>query len=315
MHMITRDARFRAGAPRVRRGFTLVEMLVVMVLLTIVGGSLMGVLAKQQRFYQGTSDLGDLRSQLRQAEAVMSNDLRGLSSVGADITTMTDSSIDFWYTVGSSIACSKPTTQLTLPPASLDNKNTLTTWIQPPAAGDSVYVFDEGASATTSGDDSWKGYSIVSVDSTTGGCPAYTTAPDAAKYSWVITLDADLSGGTILAGATVRFVRPAHYSLYQSTGDNLWYLGYTCPSCSTGATILPIAGPFKPYAPASTPDTSGIRMTYFDSTNTATATPASVARISVVLRGQTRGYLNITGLKRGVYTDSVRMDIAVRNRS
>jgi len=25
--------------------------------------------------------------------------------------------------------------------------------------------------------------------------------------------------------------------------------------------------------------------------------------------------LNVTGLKRGVYTDSVRMDIAVRNRS
>jgi hypothetical protein len=40
-----------------------------------------------------------------------------------------------------------------------------------------------------------------------------------------------------------------------------------------------------------------------------------VSRISIVLRGQTRGYLNVSGLKKGVYMDSVRMDIAVRNRS
>ena len=78
MPVITRPPRLAAG--RSRPGFTLAEMLVVMVLLTIVGGSLMGVLSKQQRFYRGVSDLGDLRSQLRQAEAVMSSDIRVGSS-------------------------------------------------------------------------------------------------------------------------------------------------------------------------------------------------------------------------------------------
>jgi prepilin-type N-terminal cleavage/methylation domain-containing protein len=312
MQLTSRPA--RVAYPRRRPGFTLVEMLVVMVLLTIIGGSLMGVLAKQQRFYQGTADLGDLRSQLRQAEAVMSNDLRGLSSVGADITAMTDSSIDFNYTIGSSIACAKPGTTITLPPSTLANGTTLTTWIQAPQVGDKVYVFDDGASTATSLDDTWQPYTIAGIDSTTGGCASYTTAPDAASYSWVITLNSTASA-TIQAGAVVRFVRPAHYSLYKSTGDNLWYLGYTCPTCSTGATILPVAGPFMPYLAPATPDTSGIRITYFDSTNTATTTVGNVARINVVLRGQTRGYLNISGLKRGFYTDSVRMDIAVRNRS
>lgn len=315
MHMIARKALRAPATARLRRGFTLVELLIVMVLLTIIGGSLMGLLAKQQRFYQGTADLGDLRSQLRQAEAVVSNDLRGMSSVGSDITAMTDSSIDFWYTIGSSIACSAPTQTLTLPPLSLANGSTLTTWIQTPTVGDSVYIFDDGGSTTTSLDDQWRFYRVAAVDSTLGGCLApYTQAADATKYSYTITLSVAASG-TIRAGAAVRFVRPAHYSLYQSTGDNLWYLGYTCPSCNTGGTILPIAGPFLPYTAASTPDTSGIRMTYFDSTNTTTALPAKVARINIVLRGQTRGYLNVTGLKRGVYTDSVRMDIAVRNRS
>lgn len=313
MRVITRAP--RVPMPRQRGGFTLVEMLVVMVLLTIVGGSLMGLLAKQQRFYQGTADLGDLRSQLRQAEAVISNDLRGMSSVGSDITAMTDSSINFNYTIGSSIACSVPGATLTLPPASLSNGNTLTTWIQPPVVGDTVFVFDDGSSTTTSLDDQWRKYAVAVVDSTLGGCGApYTQAGDATKYSYTITLDQTASG-TIQAGAAVRFVRPAHYSLYQSTGDAQWYLGYTCASCTTGGTILPIAGPFLPYADVATPDMSGIRFSYFDSTNTTTAQPQSVARINIVLRGQTRGYLNVTGLKRGVYTDSVRMDIAIRNRS
>lgn len=303
---------------RPRRAFTLVEMLVVMVLLTIVGGSLMGLLAKQQRFYQGTADLGDLRSQLRQAEAVMSNDLRGLSSPGADITAMTDSSVDFSYTIGSSIACVAPSNTLTLPPLTLSsptsNGNTLTTWIQTPQAGDVAYIFDDNASLTSSLDDVWRGYPVTTVDSTLTGCGTYTTAGDVSRYRYLITISGAISG-TIQAGAAVRFVRPAHYSLYQSTGDGLWYLGYTCPSCTTGGTILPVAGPFNSYAAAATPDTSGIRFSYFDSTNTVTATTTSVARINVVIRGHTRGYLNVTGLKKGVYMDSVRMDIAVRNRS
>lgn len=304
--------------PRLRGGFTIVETLVVMVLLTIVGGSLMGLLAKQQRFYQGTADLGDLRSQLRQAEAVMSNDLRGLSAPGLDITAMTDSSIDFNYTIGSSILCTDPGTgtAIILPPTSLANTNTLSSWIQQPTTGDKVYIFDDNTSTTTSLDDQWRQYDVTSFTPTAGACPTgtYTQAADATRNSYTVVLGTGVSD-YIRAGAAARFVRPAHYSLYQSTGDGLWYLGYTCPSCSTGATILPIAGPFKPYTGPATPDTSGIRITYFDSTGTATTLPQSVARINVVLRGQTRGYLNISGLKRGIYTDSVRMDIAVRNRS
>ena len=311
---VTNRAR-RLTTRRPRHGFTLVEMLVVMVLLTIVGGSLMGLLAKQQRFYRGTSDLGDLRSQLRQAEAVIGNDLRGLSTVGVDITAMSDSSIDFYYTIGSSVACAQPTSTMILPPTSLSNGNTLTTWIQRPAAGDDVYVFDDGLSTSNSFDDSWKAYKIVGLDSTLAGCGSpYTQVADGTKYSYTVTLGSTASA-TIQAGAAVRFVRPAHYSLYRSTGDGLWYLGYTCPNCSTGGTILPIAGPFMPYLALANPDTSGIRFTYYDSTGTVTTTPASVSRISIVIRGQTRGYLNVSGLKQGVYMDSVRMDIAVRNRS
>jgi prepilin-type N-terminal cleavage/methylation domain-containing protein len=314
MPVITRPLRSAIG--RSRPGFTLAEMLVVMVLLTIVGGSLMNVLSKQQRFYRGVSDLGDLRSQLRQAEAVMSSDIRGMSSIQGDIVAMSDSSIDFRYTIGSSIVCTKAPSIVTLPPLTLQSGNTLTSWIQKPEVGDSVWIFDEGNNASASTDDTWQGNKITGFVPSPGACPppTYTALADATSNSWTMTLQSTLSN-TIPVGAAMRFVRRAHYSLYHTTSTSPWYLGYTCSACGTGATIQPIAGPFNGYTDVQTPDTSGIRFTYFDSTGAVATLPAQVARINIVIRGHTRAYLNVPGLKQGIYYDSVRTDIAVRNRS
>ena len=314
MPVITRPPRPALG--RSRPGFTLAEMLVVMVLLTIVGGSLMSVLSKQQRFYRGVSDLGDLRSQLRQAQAVMSSDIRGMSTIRGDIVTMSDSSMDFRYTIGSSIVCTKSPSIVTLPPTTLQSGNTLTSWIQQPAVGDSVWIFDEGNNTSASTDDLWQPFRITSFLPTPGACPppTYTALPDAINNSYTMTLDHTMSN-TILIGAAMRFVRRAHYSLYQATNTSPWYLGYTCSACGTGGTIQPIAGPFNAFTEVTTPDTSGLRFTYFASTGAITSNTTEVARINVVIRGHTRGYLNVPGLKQGIYMDSVRTDIAVRNRS
>lgn len=296
-----------------RSGFTLVELLLVLVLLGIVGGALMRMVANQQRFYKGTYDLIELRSQLRQAGAVLTSDLRGLSSPGGDLVTMTDSSMDFRYTMGSSISCTTPANStIIVPPTTTANGNTLTNWLTPPVQRDSVYVFDEGDTTTTSTDDVWRPYEIAQdPDPGSGTCAA---AYNAQSDGYAIRMTTSISP-TILQGAAIRFIRRAHYSLYQSGNDGLWYLGYMCSSCGN-ATVSPIAGPFKAYLPTGAGmDTSGIRITYFDSTGATTATAANVARISIVLRGQTRSALNVSGLKRGVNMDSIRLNVALRNRS
>jgi hypothetical protein len=293
------------------------ETLVVLVLLAIVGGSLMNVLTRQQQFYNGTGDLIALRTQLRQAQAVVGNDLRGISSVGSsglgsDILTMTDSSIEFRYTIGVSVACKTPVTVTFNIPATgaLTNGNTLTSWISPPARGDTAYVFDEGASATSPTDDSWGAYKIMSLTPGAGICDAGFNAPSASTL--VLDHAASL---TTLAGAPIRFVRHAYYSLHQFSDGN-WYLGYCSPACdAVGNPINPVAGPFQSYQSSTVNDASGIRITYYDSTGAVTATPAQVARINIILRGQTKSYLNVTGMKQGVYHDSLSMNIALRNRS
>ena len=305
----------RRPAVERRTGFTMAETLVVLVLLAIVGGSLMNVMSKQQRFYAGTGDLIELRTQLRQAEAVIGNDLRGISSVGSalgsDILAMTDSSIDFRYTIGASVVCKAPTTTTVILPTTgvLTNGNTLTSWISKPAFGDTAYIFDEGANTSLSTDDSWQAYKVVSVAMNSGACDAGFNTPQSATMTLASSVTA-----TTLDGAPIRFFRQAHYSLYKAA-DNLWYLGYCSPACSNGNAINPIAGPFQSYQASTVNDSSGIRITYYDSTGAVTATPANVARINIVLRGQTKKYMNVEGMARGVYHDSLSMNIALRNRS
>jgi hypothetical protein len=289
------------------------ETLVVLVLLAIVGGSLMSVLTKQQQFYNGTGDLIALRTQLRQAEAILGSDLRGISSVGGDITAMTDSSIDFNYTIGTSVACKAPASGNTvIIPATgvLTNGNALTSWITKPFFGDTAYMFDEGDTLTVGTDDSWKPYKVNSLTIGVGSCdPGFNAAT---ANTLVLTTSAK---STILDGAAIRFIRRAHYSLYQSPNDGLWYLGYCSPACGVGNLINPIAGPVQAYQASTVKDSSGIRMTYYDSTGAVTATAAQVARIAITIRGQTTGYVHIQGMTKGVYHDSLSISVALRNRS
>ena len=301
----------RRAVTNSRTGFTMAETLVVLVLLAIVGGSLMNVLTKQQQFYNGTGELIALRTQLRQAEAILGSDLRGISSVGGDITAMTDSSIDFNYTIGTSVACKTPNTTTVIIPATgaLTNGNTLTSWITKPTFGDTAYVFDEHDTTTTATDDLWRPYKVNSLTLNSGSCDAGFNSATANTLVFTSNVSA-----TVLDGAAIRFIRRAHYSLYQAS-DNLWYLGYCSPACGVGNAINPIAGPFQPYYASTTNDSSGIRMTYYDSTGTVTATPAQVARIAITIRGQTTGYVHVQGMTKGVYHDSLSMSVALRNRS
>jgi prepilin-type N-terminal cleavage/methylation domain-containing protein len=317
--MLTTTVRARSG----RGGFTLIELMIAMVLMGIIGGAIVTLLLRQQRFYNGTNELIQTRQQIRQAAAMLPSDLRGISSVGGDIYSMTDSSIEFRSVFGSSIACvaDKGGAFVSTVPVALVRGSAMTNWAAVPVVGDSFALYDSGLSTAVS-DDSWRLAEIKTIQVKTGGasdgCPVASglvqnVAADLAltNPSYKITPQASF-GANIDAGAGIRFFRRVHYSIYRAA-DNLWYLGFfSCQKVTGCGAIQQIGGPFQPYA---NNGTSGVQFTYYDSTGAVTVNRAQVARISLAVRGQGTSLVSLSGANIGsTFRDSLRMEINLRNR-
>ena len=308
-------------ASHARRGLTLPEMMVVIVLLGLVVGGLMSVLVKQQRFYTGTSEIINTKGSARQAIDILSSELRGISTStrngapnSVDIYGMSDSSLIFRSQFGASLVCTidPGRTVVTLPPRNMGAQNSLTSFLSDARAGDSVFVFNQGADPGTN-DDSWQ-RTALAADPAAGICPVapvgFTSNSTEEALSIQIALTDALDGG-IVVGAPIRFFRPAAYSLYQGAGGD-WWLGYfSCPggACSAWQAV---SGPYRPYAGAGGP--SGLAFAYFDSTGAPTADPRLVARIDVIARAQSQYNLDVANVRNRKYEDSLAVSIAVRNR-
>ncbi|HZO17500.1 MAG TPA: prepilin-type N-terminal cleavage/methylation domain-containing protein [Gemmatimonadaceae bacterium] len=312
----------RAGrTSRARHGLTLPEMMVVIVLLGLVVGGLMTVLVRQQRFYTGTSEIINTKGSARQAIDILSSELRGISTStrngapnNVDIYAMSDSSLIFRSQFGGSLVCTidPGRTVVTLPPSNMGAQNALTSFLSDARAGDSVFVFNQGADPGTS-DDRWQRTALAS-DPTTGVCPiapvGFTSNSTEEALSIRIALADPLDAGVVL-GAPIRFFRPAGYSLYQGAGGD-WWLGYfSCPGSACTARQA-VSGPYRPYAGAGGP--SGLAFAYFDSTGAPTADPRLVARIDVIARAQSQYNLDVANVRNRKYEDSLAVSIAVRNR-
>ena len=90
--------------PARRAGFTLVELLIVMVLMSFVASAIVVLLVRQQRFYGSASTVIETRQQIRQAAGILPLDLRGISSIGGDIYAVTKDSIAFRSTFGAAVS-------------------------------------------------------------------------------------------------------------------------------------------------------------------------------------------------------------------
>lgn len=295
-----------------RRGFTLVELTVVIVLLGIIGTSIMRTILRQQRFYRSTTEIMDARSQLRQAMALLPIDLRGASAPGGDIIAVAENSITFRATIGASVICSGASgnTTIHLPPTGLASGVVLTSFASTPTTSDSVAIYNETS-------DSWTRLGISTAPTTAGAnCPVASglrTAADAAGYTMV--LSAGLPAGVATIGAPIRFLRRVNYQLYQAS-DSKWYLGYA----ANGAAVQPVAGPYRAYSAGSA--TSGMTVTCFDSTGSALTTAQcsqttnGVSRIDITMRAETEHAVS-TGGGSGTnaqLTDQTLIRVGLRNR-
>jgi prepilin-type N-terminal cleavage/methylation domain-containing protein len=300
---------------RARRGFTLVELLVAIVLLAIVAGGMMGIIVRQQQFYSGSAGVLETRGSVRDGMAMITSDLRSLSPSKLDIYAMGRTFIDFRLSTGAAIVCtiSVDRKTVTVPPLVLSNNTGLTSWIAAPQNGDSVFVYDADTSANAF-DDKWDPNQLNASATSAASCPnstGLTTTSGEASTGWQVPLH-DALAATVQVGAALRFFRHARYQLFQAS-DGLWYLGfYDClptrtPNCTT---LEPVSGP---YLPAANSGPSGLELTYFDANGAVTTDVSLVRRIGVVTRAQSRSIIHTPGRTQGYYQDSLSVFLAVRN--
>ena len=303
---------------RVTRGFTLVELLVA----CVVGGGaaalMTATLVRQQRFYSSASVILDARAQLRDAADVLATDLRGAAVATFGLPVMTDSAVELFATIATSVACAAPSSlSVALPPAKLASGNTLTSMLALPDTGDIALLFIAPPAAPDSG--VWESLRIAAfsprVVSTT--CPpssGFTATGDLSSGStaFFATLAAAPSSA-VRPGTPIHFVRRARYSLYRSS-DAKWYLGYRrCNAAGSCAAIQPVSGPYPAYSAT----TSGLSFRYYDTAGNALTSEAEsrgVARIEIVVRGETARAASLNGDLRSVYRDSVVVAVSPRNR-
>jgi prepilin-type N-terminal cleavage/methylation domain-containing protein len=315
------DVMLTKRAPR--RGLTLIELMISIVMLGLLGGLVVGFLLKQQRFYAGASEILLTRTQVRQATVMLPNDLRGISPQEGDIYAMTDTSIDFRSTFGTSNLClsTAAASQIVIPPVTLAKGSAITQWTQVPANNDSLALYVEGATPNAR-DDSWSYHRItatsVAFSNAAPGCLSASglmksTDVSAVNPSYAFTLS-PTQAASVTAGAAVRFFKKVHYSLYQAP-DGFWYLGYfdcrtsRVPVCNP---IQPVAGPLRPYV-AGHPEVAGLRFTYYDNAGAVTASRTAVSRISILLQGEGSRTIQLVGSSPTTFRDSLRLEVGIRN--
>jgi len=320
------DAQIAAPKRETRRGFTLVELLMSMVMLAIVSGAILTFLLRQQRFYNAVSEIQLTRAQVRQATGLLPGELKGISSVGNDLYIMSDTALEFRSTFGSAVICvnqTGKTSYITVPPTTLAKGSVLTNWTRTPVVGDSLLLYVDSTS-TASRDDIWSAHAItaitpVTTDATTG-CPSTSglmkstdVSTSNPSYQFVVSPSASK---TVNVAAAVRFFRRVHYSLYKAS-DNKWYLAYydclpgRTPVCNSATPQL-LAGPFRAFSNGH-PEWNGLRFAYFDTTGVETTTKTQVSRISILVQGESQNNIQLSGPTAVTFRDSVRIDIGLRN--
>ncbi len=238
-----------------RKGFTLVELLVVVVLGGLMLLSIYQVLITNSRTYTVNNAKIQGQQALRAGMDVLFNELREISAEDGDIVAMGPDSITIRTSRAFGLVCS--TDYSVSPP-------TVTAFRVGPVVedGDSIFIFADNMTNRAM-DDTWLAKKVQASDTTVtcSGSPAQRlTVPNLAS-----------SGDTVRIGAPLRAFLTYTYGLSTLGGEN-----YLARQLSTAGSPDPLVGPLVA--------TRGVSFRYLDSIGAVTTVPTDVAQIEVTLR-------------------------------
>ncbi len=279
---------------RGRRGFTLVEMLVALVVTSLVGMALSRMLTSSQRLATTQVEQATMQGNLRQGSLVLTTELQELgtdTAGGNDIIAMTDSTITYRAMGNFQLACAVTATEVRVLATPSYGSGGIV------AGRDSMLLFvDKDPNLVT--DDRWVrlGVSSVTNGSTCGTRPAVAIGTS-------ITAAMVPALTQIVLNAPVRVFTPMQFGIVSSGTQRYLGLRALLPS---GGVLQPLAGPVLG---------RGLLLSYFDSLGAATTLPLRVRAIGITLYGQTDRAVRQTPGAAAVApdTDSLFTLISLRN--
>lgn len=276
-----------ANAARARRGFSLIELIVGLVIGMIVLGGVVELMIVQGKGYRKQREVIDTRETAREAAALLTWDLRQSVFGGSVPSVMTAGTIALRSPRGLGTVCAR---HPTLPRYGL--------W---KSGGNIAATTDDSALVYQVGRDKWTALKISAVGTPAAmgvtACAWPGARPPDVVVEFVVNTKTDTS--YIKVGAPFRSFRRVLYTEFQQNGR--WWLGRKIGSA---ATYDQLTGPL--IAPS-----SGLAFAYYDTLGAVTANPAALGSVAFTLR--TESYKNTYVGTTFVYQrDSLMTRVALR---
>lgn len=268
-------------------GYSLVEMLMVLALLSLIMASIYAVLREHRRYYATQARTSQLRDAIGVAAELLASELRKASPPG-DFYSLEPDSLAVRSTVGMGIACSTSTA------AGLRIR--LLTGSFGDGRADSLSIYRELEPSHPDGGGVWEAVGVREVDHGAAG-----RCPDGRPADLTLHLEnPDATATPLSVGAPVRAFRPYVYRLYARGGQ--WWLGQRL----RGGSIQPVVGPLAD------PGSGGLRLQYMNADGAEVTDPGALSVVRVTLRSTA-----VVRLPRGRATeepgDSISLIIYLRN--
>ena len=265
-----------------RRGFTLVELMIVAVVGAMVVGATYQIMLTTQRVYSIQTAQIQGQQTVRAGLDILFAELRELSRAEGDILTMGPDRIEFRAMRAFGLVCG---VTITGSPVRVQKIGRFF------EIGDSIMVFADNDPDTATDDTILSG-KVSGID-TTQTC----SGADTAQSLTIPALVSALANDTVRIGAPVRGFATYTYGLYSLDGDY-----YLARQSGGGVMTLPapLVGPLAP---------NGVSFIYMDSLGNVTTNPRAVSQIEVTLRTQSR----VRNQRGDLVGDSLTMAIYLRN--
>lgn len=268
--------------PGMRRGLSVVEVLVCVVLSSLVVALAMGALSSEQRHSREAADIRAVRADLRDAAAIMARELRGAVVDGDSLPFVADTAFESFAPILTGVTCAGgfgPV--LFLSPQKKNGGGFLTSLLVAPDTGDLVWVWQSGV---TSWPEGWRRYRIAGFSEASSA--ACGIDPRSGARAFVLAVVGDVTA--VPAGTPVQIIRRGRYSIYRSANGD-WNLGYRrCDALKTQScrAVQPVAGPYRIRAGS----IAGIQFRFYDSAGSLIAGPGpvgNVRRAEIIVRSDT----------------------------